>query len=192
MPVAPANIAVRPDLSNVEVRQRLSRRPYRTIVPGAWNCLQNYEFWTTGNVHFVEKRWGGEVNDNRVSCFGVRVQPSGIRDLVPRPVRISSEPHEGGRPRKAFWEELYFEIRRQLDAGALKPARQSDIEKAMLAWTSKRKLQVSVSSVRPRARQLFADIQQKETGNGRRANKLMEQTQSPNRTQAKRTRRQQR
>jgi hypothetical protein len=63
-----------------------------------------------------------------------------------------------GRPPKAWWDDLWVEMCRQLYEGDLKPVRQADIEKAMHAWLNANDHEASEMTVRTRARKLFAAI----------------------------------
>jgi hypothetical protein len=81
--------------------------------------------------------------------------------MIPKPPPTQGPPHEGGRPRKDYWDDLWIEICRQLVHGKLKPKRQIDIERTMLAWAAKHGHEMSIASARTRARPLFAALTKK-------------------------------
>jgi hypothetical protein len=70
----------------------------------------------------------------------------------------------GGRPPASWSDGLWIEICRQLYVGELKPSRQSDVTKAMMEWLAAQGHDVSETTVKDRARKLWAAIE-REDGN---------------------------
>ncbi|HEX5229568.1 MAG TPA: hypothetical protein VFW44_17775, partial [Bryobacteraceae bacterium] len=68
----------------------------------------------------------------------------------------------GGRPPAEYWDDLWVEMCRQLYAGELIPKRQSDVESAMKAWLAKRDDHPATSTIRERARKLWAALDKDE------------------------------
>jgi hypothetical protein len=115
-----------------------------------------------GDRHYDRQEW---------KAFGVEFLAADIYRLLNRspPAEGSTAPtspkNKGGRPQKAFWEDLWVEIARQLFLGDLKPERQADIEKAMLDFVSARGEEVGETTVRDSAKKLWKAID--EDGNPR-------------------------
>jgi hypothetical protein len=124
------------------------------------------EDWTGGR--FVGRILDGSEN-RKIRLLGVQFSASDIAKLITaeEPVEsIAAEAHKvtaanvvtGGRPPAAFWDDLWTEICRSLYLGDLKPERQADIERAMLAFVEERGFGGGVSTIRPRARKLWQAI----------------------------------
>jgi hypothetical protein len=152
------------ELVDEEAGRKPIRRGITEINAWAWNHLRNHDFfWQTETAYFVKTKEGGPKRDQTVQFFKVRFEPAGLAKMIPKPLQAQSTPHEGGRPRKDYWDDLWIEICRQLVHGKLKPERQVDIEKAMLAWAAEHRHEMSVASARTRARALFAALAKKAT-----------------------------
>ena len=63
-----------------------------------------------------------------------------------------------GRPRGAFWDDMWAAIASDLFDGKLKPKSQADLEQAMLKWIEANGHSAAVSTVRARARRLWDRI----------------------------------
>lgn len=83
--------------------------------------------------------------------------PKNDQPALPEPV-TGLKGSSGGRPPKAFWEDLWAEIARQLYEGDLKPDKQVDIENAMNIWLDENGHLAGETQVRERARKLFKTI----------------------------------
>ena len=78
-------------------------------------------------------------------------------DIKPKALRARSV---GGRPPKPVWDDLWSHIAAALYTGDLKPARQSDIEKAMHEWLASHAEELGETTIRRAARKLWQAIQQ--------------------------------
>tara|TARA_R110000868_G_scaffold202806_3_gene450641 strand:+ start:7484 stop:8596 length:1113 start_codon:yes stop_codon:yes gene_type:complete len=67
-----------------------------------------------------------------------------------------------GRQAAEWWDDLWIEICRQLYVGDLKPKKQVDIELAMQNWVYAHGGSAAVSTIRERARKLWAEIQRED------------------------------
>jgi hypothetical protein len=65
---------------------------------------------------------------------------------------------EGGRPKARWSDDLWIEMCRQLYEGDLKPKKQSDIKRAMMDWLSTHGEEPAESTIKDRARKLWAVI----------------------------------
>ena len=66
---------------------------------------------------------------------------------------------KSGRPRGAFWDDMWAAIAFDLYEGNLDPHNQADVEQAMLRWIEENGHSAAVSTVRARARRLWDRIQ---------------------------------
>lgn len=76
------------------------------------------------------------------------------------PVAVPSA--KGGRPAAEYWDELWCATWGEIYRGSLQPRKQGDIEKAMLGWLAARNFESAVSTVRARARLLWAAYQRED------------------------------
>lgn len=128
------------------------------LPPGFW-WAEGHEAleqnWKTGDFEtWVDRKF-------RLRAFGVRFSRKGIDEMVgPAPdvsEVVSDRPvNAGGRPRAEFWDDMLIEIFRQLWEDRLKVTRQADIEAAMQDWAVANGHSASDSSIRQRARKLWA------------------------------------
>ena len=65
----------------------------------------------------------------------------------------------GGKPLARHWDEMWAEIAVRLWTGDLKPKSQADVKRAMLDWLSAHHIDAGDSTVVPRARRLWQNIQ---------------------------------
>jgi hypothetical protein len=63
--------------------------------------------------------------------------------------------NKGGAPRKAWWDDFWIEICRQIYDNELKVEKQADLERAMLDWASANGHDMSETSAKVAARKLF-------------------------------------
>lgn len=68
----------------------------------------------------------------------------------------TSRPTAGGRLPAEWWDDMWCAMCSQVFEGKLIPNSQAEIEKAMLQWAQDHGHEPSVSTVRPKARKLFA------------------------------------
>lgn len=71
------------------------------------------------------------------------------------PDRSAVPAHRGGRPRAAFWKDMWAKIAADLFTGDLKPVTQADVERAMADWISANGHTAAESVIRDRARLLW-------------------------------------
>ena len=127
-------------------------------------------FWRTGN--FEIRSSGG--HDSSFTYIGTRFDPGAVHALIERlhtpsliaTPRLGADPqtppakHAGGAPPKAWWDDLWIEIFRQIHCGDLQFKRQADIEKAMLDWANANGHKMSETTARNAARKLFNALSQ--------------------------------
>ena len=65
-------------------------------------------------------------------------------------------PNAGGRPAQAWWDDLWCDIWGLIYEGKLIPNTQAEVEKTMLEWAAQRGHSPAESTIRPKARKLFA------------------------------------
>lgn len=156
-------------------------RPHILISSSHWVHLSRTEsvrkrFWTTGDIRiFIGHDGGTQEYPTTVRYFAVRFDPVGVRTLIPAGWSESSisdanartaagdgaaPVNKGGRPLKAFWDDLWVAIFRQIYLGQLTPGKQADIENAMLDWASQNGHELGESSARNAARKLFAALRE--------------------------------
>lgn len=151
--------------------------PHFSLIPASyWGFFQTSgpNFWTTSSARFyfpVENRRPVPIT---IRCFGIKLSPDAIRaefpdrglsNIRPREAESSSPGsttvdsntplHRGGRPAKAFWDDLWVEMVRLMYDGKLQFDKQAQIEKAMLDWIEVNGHSATQSTVRPRARKLY-------------------------------------
>lgn len=90
-----------------------------------------------------------------ILSFCLRAGTSSTSSSEPATKALSSK---GGRPPKAFWEQLWPAIAAQLYVGDLQPKKQADIEKAMNEWLTANNHDAGESTVRRAARALWQAI----------------------------------
>lgn len=78
--------------------------------------------------------------------------------LEPEKASTGLKSNKGGRPRAMFWDDMWAGIAAALYNGELKPKSQADVEKAMIEAIEARGYTAAVSTVRARARRLWALI----------------------------------
>jgi hypothetical protein len=132
------------------------------------------EFWWAEGHEALKQDWKtGDFEtwiDHKLHlrAFDVSFLRSQIEKLIPVAPAAAvtatppATPAAGGRPRADWWDDLWVEMCRQLYVGDLKPKKQSDIEQAMLSWLAKRGEHPSTSTIRERARKLWAAIDRDE------------------------------
>jgi hypothetical protein len=88
-------------------------------------------------------------------------------DMTPQVVEVLAIPSPGknigGRPRAAFWDQLWVEMAAQLYEGTIQPTQQARIEDAMKLWLAQHNYECADSTVRDRARLLWKRLERPET-----------------------------
>jgi hypothetical protein len=143
------------------------------------DCIVPKEFWWARGEAALKQNWAaGDFEtwidrEYHLLAYGVSFARAGIDAIVEAaagaPREAPSEPAQavpqgnaGGRPPAAWWDDLWVEMCRQLYVGDLKPNRQADIEDAMMKWAAANEHDVSVSTIRPRARKLWFAIEKED------------------------------
>jgi len=146
------------------------------IPPSLWRHAADHgtDLWKGAYARFWVAKDSNFGMPVAYQYFGIKFNPDDIRANLPAPnpiyeaeVRAGGappakqaepakpvEPHKGGRPRKDFWDDLWIEVCAHIHEEGI-PAQQADIEKMMLDWAAKHGHDVSVTSVRSRARRLL-------------------------------------
>jgi hypothetical protein len=131
------------------------------VGPENWGHVRETDiFWTTGDLTFSIR---GHYEWKTVRFFDVRFEPEAVRAIGPNAPKSPDAPsvpkeaevNKGGRPRKDWWDDFWIDICRQIYEGDLKPARQADLERAMLDWVSDHGYEVGETSIKNAARKLF-------------------------------------
>jgi len=129
------------------------------------------EFWWAKGGEALSQNWTtGDFDtwiDHRIhlQAFGVTFRRSDIEQLkaapgvenAPAPVSMPARA-TGGRPKASWSDDLWIEMCRQLYEGDLQPKKQGDVTKAMMDWLTERGEDFSETSVKDRARKLWAVI----------------------------------
>jgi hypothetical protein len=137
------------------------------------NVLIPSGFWWADGGAALKQNWASGdfetwiAKKQHLRAFGVLFSRQGIEALVHPAKSSRSAPHDpsarhGGRPAAAWWDDLWIEICRQLWTGTLQPKNQADIEAAMMAWALKHGHNPGESTIRPRARKLWAALQKED------------------------------
>jgi hypothetical protein len=162
-----------------------SYAPVKTTEPkfipqSQWKDLtdSSSDLWSGAYAQFYNHRGHRPLT---TCVFGIKFNPNDIRPHLPPPnpvheaeVQAAAKPTEiaektaetakptnanrGGRPRGDFWDDLWIEVCAHIHENGI-PAQQVDIENLMLDWAVKNGHELSVSSVRPRARNLLKRLQ---------------------------------
>jgi hypothetical protein len=113
--------------------------------------------WDTGHFETWIK---GSI---QLQAYGVTFQRSEIEKLLPPPIleqeSAPSSKAKGGRPKAEWSDGLWIEICRQLYIGDLQPKKQADVLKAMMNWLASHGHTPAESTVKERARKLWAAIE---------------------------------
>ena len=113
------------------------------------------QIWEVGDFQ-------SQLNDDVPSrAFGVVFRRSDLEKFLPTRKAAATRtvtPLNSGRRPAPWWDDLWIEIARQLFVGDLKPDVQADIERAMSQWISDHGFSASPSTIRERARKLWAAI----------------------------------
>ncbi len=114
--------------------------------------------WTTGDF----ETW---INERiHLKAYSVTFLRANIEKLIPaQPAKKTgaTDPTTkaaGGRPKASWSDDLWVEMCRQLYEGDLNPKKQADITKAMSDWLSARGEDAADSTIKERARKLWAVI----------------------------------
>lgn len=124
----------------------------------------DFDTWVRGDDLPRELRQ--RATEVHFEAFNVSFLRSDVLKLIPPDVSLPPAPKQkqqaatptGGRPPADWWDDLWVEMCRQLYGGHLIPAKQADIEKAMLDWLATRGENPSTSTIRDRARKLWRAI----------------------------------
>jgi hypothetical protein len=141
---------------------------------GHFSGLTQSDFWQTADARFYFPAERKRVSHPTViRCFDVRLHPADVETSFPplrgtspavaSPVQETPPPdaepataaNRGGRPRKDWWDDFWIDICGQIYEGTLRPARQADLERAMLDWVSDHGHDVGETTIKSAARKLF-------------------------------------
>jgi hypothetical protein len=124
-------------------------------------------WWADGGAALAQNWASGDfetwINQHiRLQAYGVTFRRSDILSLLPAqpgaPPPAAVAKGEGGRPKARWSDDLWIEMCRQLYEGDLKPKKQSDIKRAMMDWLSTHGEEPAESTIKDRARKLWAVI----------------------------------
>lgn len=158
-------LAARAELVTATRYGKPKEEHWRVLDAAFWDALPTrgedyYLNWPTGRLAFTDNRTSTPI---KYDVLNVQFDAVGLAAWLgpdPQAAPVASPPakHAGGRPLKAYWEPLLIEMLRQHHAGDLKPTRQVEVEKAMLAWLEANDHDPGVTQVRLRAKQVFDAI----------------------------------
>lgn len=156
-----------------------------TFIPkGYWRSMSKAgsDLWGAGYARFWLPK-GHYDKPAHYQAFGIKLNPDDVRANLPSPdPKIesinrpkSADPiklagpaptpktnNKGGRPRFHYWDNIWIEVCAYIHEQGI-PAKQADIENAMLDWAEANGHELSVSSVRPKARKLLQRLQNPRT-----------------------------
>ena len=146
--------------------ERKRREVFYKIPSEDWERVDTVDIlWITGELTYRRREYGsGEQITAR--HFNVRFEPEGVRAIIANAAPpntasqemqapSSTDANKGGRPRKDWWDDFWIDICRQIYENDLKPARQADLERAMLDWVSDHGYEVGETTIKSAARKLF-------------------------------------
>lgn len=119
-------------------------------------------FWDTGDEEF-------EVGDSIVRAFDIRFEFStifGVRENRPpndsnligaTPRAVGSR---GGASRKGWWDDLWIEMIRRIQAGDLKPKSAAHLQRLMMDWLAEQDEYPGEDTLKKTARKLFKYLQE--------------------------------
>jgi hypothetical protein len=146
--------------------RRQPREVFYKIPAEDWTRVDTVDIlWVTGDLTY-RRREDGRLENTIARHYNVRFEPQEVRAIVAhlnagseqppkQPEPSALESNKGGRPRKDWWDDFWIDICRQIYEGDLKPARQADLERAMLDWVSAHGYEVGETSIKTAARKLF-------------------------------------
>jgi hypothetical protein len=146
---------------------RVSQTGPIRIDPDLWLRVRvDSDFWISGQTVIDDLAEYSGGYDVTARLFGIRFHPDDIREMVaqapkkiatsvPQPAPSADAPNKGGRPRKEWWDDFWIDICGQIYEGNLKPARQAELEKAMLDWATNHGHEMSEATARKAAKKLF-------------------------------------
>lgn len=92
-----------------------------------------------------------------ITLSAVHFARESLDAMLPAPSKpVPPSLSTGGRPSASFWDELWCAVWGDVYRGDLKPVRQADIERAMQEWVAANGHDASPSTIRDRARRMFA------------------------------------
>jgi hypothetical protein len=144
-----------------EVRAPIPRGPL-LIPPVYWAHVweTKTEFWQGRAAFRLANGRSAYDPTLYLRCFRLKLDPEQVRTEFPAPGSVApkvapSTAGTRGRPRGAHWEDMLVEMARRIHFGDFKPAKQADLERAMLDWLSEHGHPGDESTVRLRASKLF-------------------------------------
>ncbi len=103
-----------------------------------WAPGYNRDFWKTGDVAISGGGTTGYGDDRlMLSLFSVRFDPEGIHAMLPakasqnpasQPVPDNGQNQRRGAKRKDWWDHLWIEMIRRIQAGTLNPKNQAELQ----------------------------------------------------------------
>lgn len=131
-----------------------------------WACLADRDFWRTGDVVFYSSASGGGYGGERSGgeYFGVRFDPNDIRELSeevsPSQAAPDSKPRRGAR-RKDWWDHLWIEMIRRIQAGTLTPKNIAELQETLEEYAGNvLNEDYGDSTLKPMASNLFKYLQE--------------------------------
>ena len=157
-----------------ESGKKMTRCEYAPIPPIVWKAFARSpastraRFWKSSDA--VVETHSDATGIVKYGLVDIRVDPADFQALLGwEPPQSQSVGAEGesresqidkmsraiGRPSKAFWDDLWLEMFRQLWQGEFNPKNQADIEQAMLDWAVMNGYRLGRTSVKAPAKKLF-------------------------------------
>ncbi|WP_156878227.1 hypothetical protein [Sphingopyxis sp. QXT-31] len=126
------------------------------------------DFWDTGYLysHFPSQGYS-VVRDGGISFFYVRFWPHGLPNAIEppseaAPASMPTAAGKGGRPRKGWWDDLWIEMIRRIEAGNLHPTSAAQLQKKMEDWLGENQIYPGDSTLKPMANKLFKYLQERQ------------------------------
>ena len=152
------------------IRARAARLIVREQPPSDDVAIDKNFWWAEGHEALTQDWRSGDF-ETWLKNGGVRYRVYGVTFLKGDVERIAAPPKSkepkapgstkapGGRPPANWWDDLWIEVCRQVYAVELQPKRAADITKAMQTWIESKGFEAADSTVKERARKLWAVIE---------------------------------
>jgi hypothetical protein len=147
----------------------------RRLEPGLFakiGLVNEPSFWHAGDLRFGHDVAWSVLSKHRAAFFGIRLDPSGLADILPTPATHSTpsapagvEQQSGARrgaKRKDWWDHLWLEMFRRMEAGRLNPATQAELQEILESYTMHELGEnYGDSTLKPMARNLFKFLEER-------------------------------
>lgn len=124
------------------------------------------DFWETGYLEIMipEKVGGLSFKTcGSIRYFGVRFDPARLPNAttVTEQGTAATIKPAGGRPRKDWWDDLWIEMFRRIEAGQLSPQSAADLQRQMEDWLGEKQEYPGDSTLKPMSLKLFKYLRER-------------------------------